>query len=183
MSGRARIAASCFPTASASGEATSYADSGLGKVVAHKNVRKTWRAPKNSARGQKDRNRCYMFKRKEQSKRVLGMIDAEGRKYEIEQVGHLNTITHNTVLKLVEPRSLRLCKQGELDVDATHNWSVDETGTIEVNTICLQEIEQQERLDMIGFSNDVLQVHGIMPGRKQEGVTKLLDENFNSLPN
>jgi hypothetical protein len=67
--------------------------------------------------------------------------------------------------------------------NATHNWQVDETGTIEVNTINLQEIEQQEKLDMVGVSDDVLSVHGVMPGRKQEGVTRLLYENFNSLPN
>ena len=83
-----------------------------------------------------------MFKRKEKSKRVLGMIDADGRTYEIEQAGHLNTTTHLTVLKLLERRSLRLRKQQmELSTNATHNWLVDETGAIEVNTINLQEIE------------------------------------------
>ena len=52
-----------------------------------------------------------------------------------------------------------------------------------MNAICLQEVEQQERLDMIGVSDDVLQVHGVMPGRKQEGIATLLYENVNSLPN
>jgi hypothetical protein len=36
---------------------------------------------------------------------------------------------------------------------------------------------------MIGVSNDVLRVHGVMPDRKQEGVTRLMYENCNSLPN
>ena len=36
---------------------------------------------------------------------------------------------------------------------------------------------------MIGVSDDVLRVHGIMPGRKQDGVKRLLYENVNSLPN
>ena len=95
----------------------------------------------------------------------------------------MNTTTHDTVLKLLERRSLRLRKQGELDLDATHNWAVDKTGTIEANTICLQEEENKARLDMIGVSDDVLRVHGVMPGRKQDGVTRLLYENVNSLPN
>jgi hypothetical protein len=124
-----------------------------------------------------------MFKKKEQSTRVLGMIDAEGRKYTVEQGGHMNTTTHDTVLKLLERRSLRLRNQEEFVLDASHNWLVDETGTIEFNTIDLQEIENQERLDMIGVSDEVLRVHGVMPGRKQDGVTRLLYENVNSLPN
>ena len=127
-----RIAASCFLTASASEEATSYACSGLGEVVAHENARNSRRAPAHSVRGQKNRDRCYMFKSKEQSKRVLGMIDAEGRRYTVEQEGHLNTTTHDTVLKLLERRSLRLRKRDNLEISASHNWAVDETGTIEV---------------------------------------------------
>ena len=111
------------------------------------------------------------------------MIDAEGRRYTVEQEGHLNTTTHDTVLKLLERRSLRLRKRDNLEISASHNWAVDETGTIEVNTLNLYEIEQQERLDMVGVSDDVLRVHGVMPGRKQEGVTRLMYENCNSLPN
>ena len=100
----------CFPTASEGGEATSCAYNGLGDVVAHEIIRKSRRAPKNSVTGQKDCNRCYMFKQKEQSASVLGMIDTEGRKHAVEQVGHINTTTHDTVLKVLERRSLRLHK-------------------------------------------------------------------------
>ncbi len=61
--------------------------------------------------------------------------------------------------------------------------SVDKTGTIEINKLNLKEIEQQEQLDMIGVSDKVLPVHGIMPGRKEEGVTRRLYENCNSFLN
>jgi len=110
------------------------------------------------------------------------MIDAEGRRYTVEQRGHMNTTPHDTVLKMLERRSLRLRKKGDVDIDVAHNWAVDETGTVAVNNVCLQEIEQQERIDMVGVSDDVLRVHGVMPGSKQEGVTRFLYENVNSIP-
>ncbi len=47
------------------------------------------------------------------------MIDAEGQKYKVEQEGHLNTTTHDTVLKMLERRSLRLRKWDNLDVGMT----------------------------------------------------------------
>jgi len=111
------------------------------------------------------------------------MINAEGRRFTVEQDGHLNTTTHETVLKLLERRSLRLRKQENVMEDSMHNWSVDETGTIEINKLNLYEIEKQEKLDMIGVSDEVLRVHGVMPGRKQDRVTRLIYENCNSLPN
>jgi hypothetical protein len=46
-----------------------------------------------------------------------------------------------------------------------------------------EEIQQQEEIDTRGVSEEVLQVHGVLPGRKEEGITRLLYKNANGIPN
>jgi len=125
-----------------------------------------------------------MFKKKEKSCRILEMISRDGRKYSTEQAGHLNTTRHDTVLQLLERRAERL-RNGNKEVlfNERHNWLVDETGTIDTSPMELREAVQQEKLDMTGVSDKILKVHGVMPGRKPDGVIRLMYENVNSLPN
>ena len=49
-----------------------------------------------------------MFKKREESCRILDMISRDGRRYRAEQVGHLNTTKHDTILQLLERRVERL---------------------------------------------------------------------------
>jgi len=44
-------------------------------------------------------------------------------------------------------------------------------------------IQQQERIDIRGVSDEILQVHGVLPGRKDDGIIRLLQENANGIPN
>jgi hypothetical protein len=60
---------------------------------------------------------------------------------------------------------------------------VDKTGTGDININQLGDIQQQEKLDMSGVLDNVLKVHGVMPGTKKEGITRLLYENCSSLSN
>jgi hypothetical protein len=46
-----------------------------------------------------------------------------------------------------------------------------------------EEIQQQEQIDIRGVSDDVLQVHGVPPGHKEEGITRLIYENANGISN
>ena len=125
-----------------------------------------------------------MFKKKEQSSRILEMISKEGRGYVIEQPGHLNTTKHETVLQLLERRAERLRKDNDELTDNLHNWTVDETGTVDTaHLLSAREVEQQEKLDMTGVSDEILRVHGVMPGMKPDGVVRLIYENVNSLSN
>ena len=125
-----------------------------------------------------------MFKKKEQSKRILDMISKDGRGYVIEQSGHLNTTKHETVLQLLERRAERLRKDKDVLADNVHNWSVDETGTVDTShLLSSREVEQQEKLDMTGVSDEILRVHGVIPGTKPNGVFRLMYENVNSLSN
>jgi hypothetical protein len=124
-----------------------------------------------------------MFKKKAQSSRILEIIRDDGISYTTTQTGHLNTTKHDTILQLLERRTMRL-RNGIKDwLEQHHNWLVDKTGTIDTSKLELREVEQQERLDMTGISDKILRVHGNMPGKKADGVVRLLYENVNSLSN
>ena len=91
-----------------------------------------------------------------------------------------------TVLKALEYQATRYQAKGRLTEDKarSHCWSLDETGTI--NTAGLgsrEEIQQQEQIDIRGVSDEVLTVHGTLPGCKKEGITLLLYENPNGIHN
>ena len=65
----------------------------------------------------------------------------------------------------------------------SHSWSLlDETGTTNARFNC-DEIQQQERKDIRGVYDKILQVHGVLPGRKDDGIIRLLYENANGIPN
>jgi hypothetical protein len=64
-----------------------------------------------------------------------------------------------------------------------HDWSVDETGTLDINRLITTEIVRQERVGMMRVSDKVLKVHGVMPGEKQEGIISVLYKNCNGLSN
>jgi hypothetical protein len=60
---------------------------------------------------------------------------------------------------------------------------LDETGTINTGLLNHGEILQQELIDIRGVSEEVLEVHGVLPGHKKEGITRLLYKNANGLSN
>ena len=47
----------------------------------------------------------------------------------------------------------------------------------------IARIQQQERIDIRRVSDEILQVHGVLPGRKDDGIVRLLYENANGIPN
>ncbi len=64
-----------------------------------------------------------------------------------------------------------------------HSWMLDKTGTINTSLLNHREILQQEMIDIRGVLEAVLEVHGVLPGRKEEGIMRLLYENANGLSN
>ena len=47
----------------------------------------------------------------------------------------------------------------------------------------MMDIEIKEMVEMAGLSEEILEVHGIAPGKKPEGVTRVMYENLNGLIN
>jgi hypothetical protein len=127
-----------------------------------------------------------MFRNRGNSSRTINLNYSDGSTATIRQQG-LNTTMHTTVLKALEERAMRYRVRGRLEETSTrtHNWGLDETGTINTSGLLLsrEEIQQQEEIDIRGVSEEVLQVHGVLPGRKEEGITRLLYENANGIHN
>jgi DNA/RNA endonuclease YhcR with UshA esterase domain len=62
---------------------------------------------------------------------------------------------------------------------------VDETGTVDLETRQEQEelirLARREFQSFQGVSDEVLKVHGVSPGSKPEGVTRLIYKNVNGI--
>ena len=159
-----------------------HANSGLGETGAQLDIRGPRRAPANSARGRRGRHRASMFRNRGDSVRTINLNYSDGSTTAIRQTG-LNTTTHTNVLKELQLRAERYRVRGRLAEASSrsHNWCLDETGTIDTTELLRsrEEIQQQERIDIRGVSDELLQVHGVLPGKKEEGITRLMYENAN----
>ena len=103
---------------------------------------------------------------------------------------------HSKVMSALEKRALRFRNKGQRQVDqdeALFNEAIDETGTVTTAgltdsddsddesatgiTITAAIATALENEEIQGISNDLLNVHGIAPGAKPEGTTRLIYEN------
>jgi hypothetical protein len=54
----------------------------------------------------------------------------------------------------------------------SHCWGLEDTGTIHTTNLkSSEEIQQQEQIDKWGVSDKVLNIHRVLPGCKEEGIT------------
>jgi len=94
-------------------------------------------------------------------------------------------ILQSTVLMAFEQRTTRYRVRERLAEASTrtHNWGLNKTGTIDASRLLQsrEEIQKQEEIDIWGVSEEVLQVHGVLPGKKEEGITRLLYVNANGI--
>jgi hypothetical protein len=64
--------------------------------------------------------------------------------------------------------------------------AIDETGTVPCSSVgddgeSQVNVEEQLRKEVREVSDYLLEVHGVPPGRKGEGITRLIYENLNGL--
>jgi hypothetical protein len=123
------------------------------------------------------------------STRRIRIIDKFGTRQYIKQRGHLNVTQHQTLLTVLESRALRYQNSRtykELEDEQLLNEAIDETGMIpcsgkrgdEMNWV---EVAEQLKKEIMGVLEYLLEVHGLPPGRKGGGVTRLIYENLNGL--
>ena len=97
---------------------------------------------------------------------------------------------HQTVLSALEKRALRHRRRGQLQVDmdeVLYKNALDKTGTVSTAGLSDSDAEDRntttteytERVEINGVSNKLLELHGISPGKKPDGVTGLIYENPN----
>ena len=112
----------------------------------------------------------------------------------VHQQGQIGVTRHSKVLGALEKRALRYCMKGQAPIDkdeTLYNKAIDETGTVPLEglldptdkssgkeTTMTQSIAAAlENEEIKGISDNLLNVHGIAPGPKPEGVTRLIYEN------
>ena len=98
----------------------------------------------------------------------------------------MSSTKHSRVLSALEHRALRYRNKGQHKVDndqvlyenaldvSTANFTDSNDASIDTRTT-----EQQETEESWGVKDELLQVHGMAPGKKLEGVTRLVFENPN----
>jgi exonuclease III len=126
--------------------------------------------------------------------RNIRLIDRWGNERTIQQIGKMDRTKHAKVLSILEKRALRYRNTPVNDDRETmRSDSIDETGTVDTEGLTDDESAasalsdfgltpmQKEFLEAAGVTDELLRVHGIAPGSKQDGVVRLIYENLNGL--
>jgi len=114
---------------------------------------------------------------------------------------------HVNIISALEKRAMRYHNKDhhkEDSDDRLYDEAVDETGTIDTtklldtetdktgeqkqrktttDSIEMMDMEIKEMVEMAGLSEEILEVHGIAPGKNPEGVTRVMYKNLNGLNN
>jgi len=101
----------------------------------------------------------------------------------------LEVTLHQNVLTALEHWVLRYQNSKsykELEDERLMDEAIDETGTVPHSNAGDDEesrviVEEQLRKEIREVSDYLLEVHGLPPGRKGEGITRLIYENLNGL--
>ena len=125
-----------------------------------------------SWRGSNQRNRehCAQFRRLDETTRTIKLIDTLGNTEVLQQRGHLPLTQHGTVLDILTQRSKRWAKQSPRS---------EFKPALRPTVGQVREEEEATRR----MNGDILKVHGNPPGKKPEGVCRLVYENVNGISN
>ena len=142
--------------------------------------------------------------------RVIKLIDAVGNRQHVQKKGRMGITRHTKVMSALEKRALRYRRKGHDNQDqdeALYNAAVDETGTVSTQGLTdsdddsvstkgesaageytnvggsTVEIEAsiKEISEIQGVADELLTVHGVAPGPKPEGVTRMIYENLDGI--
>ena len=139
----------------------------------------------NGGRRRRHQVRAQAFRSRQETQRTIELIDVLGNRRTIRNRGRLNNISHQFILAALERRSLKFRRHPGYRQEEESPYNVDDTGTVEVEDRVRQEehvrLARREFREMRGVSDEVLKVHGSAPGKKPEGVTRLVYENVNGI--
>ena len=148
--------------------------------------------------GRRDQRQATEFRTRNQTNRVIELLDAHGSKRVIGKQGKMDLIKHNNILSALEMRALRYHNksQNKIDMDKVlYNEAIDETGTVATENLSDSDadsygdaqIEMQASMleieEISGVADKILEVHGVASGKKAEGVSRLIYENVDELNN
>ena len=135
-----------------------------------------------TAKRQRSQQRACRFRNLCESNRRIQLIDEYGTCRYIKQRGGLEVTLHQNVLSALEHRAL--CYQNsksykELEDKCLMDEAIDETETVPRSSAGDDEesrviVEEQLRQEIREVADYLLEVHGLPPGRKGEGITRLI---------
>ena len=121
----------------------------------------------------------------------------KGTKQRVEQNRGACRTKHSRVLSILEERALRYRNRTgggrNKEYEKGQGNSLDETGTVDTDGLTEDEdsesgeeteflsAKEKELLEATKVDDELLQVHGVAPGSKAEGVCRVVYENLNGL--
>ena len=148
--------------------------------------------------GRHDQRRATEFRTRNQTNRVIELLDAHGSKRVIRKQGKMGLTKHNNILSALEMRASRYHNKGQNKIDMNevlYNKAIDETGTVATENLSDSDadsygdaqIEIQASMleieEISGVADKILEVHGVAPEKKAEGASRLIYENMDGLNN
>ena len=140
--------------------------------------------------------RASLFRSSQQTRRIIELIDVYGDHSQHTLPGRMNITSHQSVLAALEARANRFSDRNKLSTldDKLLSSALDETGTVDITCndldVSYDECErlaliQQEinNIKEISTTDDRLKIHGLLPAKKGEGITRLIYENVNGINN
>ncbi len=107
----------------------------------------------------------------------------------------MNITSHESVLAALKNRASHYSNRGSthgIDGNVIH-WTLDKTGMVDTSFLCnsnedskqiaLEGQQERNRVTEIGIPEEVLQIHGVAPTSKPEGVIRLIYKNVNGISN
>ena len=141
--------------------------------------------------------RASVFRKGQQLQRIIELIDERGILSQQVLMGRMNITSHQSVLTALEARANRFLGQNRLSTldDKLLSSALDETGTVDYRCEELDAFsDERERLALVEqqeikelkencIPEEVLQIHGLFPTKKGEGIIRLVYENVNGINN
>ncbi len=128
------------------------------------------------------------FRRSENMCRVINTVDGIGNTHIHRARGRMNTTDHNTILQMLEHRASRFRSgRPRVQLHEQLETQLDESGTLTAmgrfanNGNELLEARVVEERELGNINDAVLEVHRIQPGKKPDGVVRLIYENANGI--
>ena len=145
----------------------------------------------------RDQRRAQAHLRRSDDSQFVELLDVVGNYTLVESTNTLPRVRHESVLSALSTRANRfrgstIHSRGTEQQQLYRN-RIDDTGTVQIDepsvsaADTMQEEHERlrsqvlEELEMRGVSDEVLRVHGVAPGSKEDGVTRLIYENANGI--
>jgi hypothetical protein len=127
------------------------------------------------------------FRGRRESSREIVTVDSLGNRHSRRHNGHLGITPHTKILEILANRARRFLPQMRRTQEEK-KWDIriDETGTMVLSEEVLgrnrmMEARVAEERELREINDEVLEMHGTQPGKKPEGVVRLIYENANGI--